>query len=138
MNILEIALSFWGEKEIDGEVDNPVIVNFSEATNLEVSDDETPWCSSFINYCAREIGLERTGKANARSWLDVGRTTSLPDVGDIVVFKRGDSTWQGHVGIFIRRKDGFVYVLGGNQSNSVKISPYNENDVLGYRILTKI
>ena len=40
-----------GQKEIEGSKDNPKIVGYHKATTLVATDDETPWCSSFVNWC---------------------------------------------------------------------------------------
>jgi uncharacterized protein (TIGR02594 family) len=105
---------------------------------------QTGNCSIFMDWCAMKAGVERTHKANARSWLDVGEKTDNPQTGDIVIFKRGNNTWSGHVAIYIapltveHGKTDLIYVLGGNQSNEVKISLYDSLNVLGYRKLRKI
>jgi len=54
----------------------------------------------------------------------------------VAIFYRGDpGGWQGHVGLFVRIEGDSVLVLGGNQSNQVKISPYPYSRLLGYREL---
>lgn len=137
--MLRTALSQYGEKEIVGKENNKTIVDYAKEAGFNwVGDDETPWCSIFMNWVAMKAGYEYTGKANARSWLKAGIERDNPKMGYIVVFKRGNSTWQGHVGIFIREDNGFVYCLGGNQSNQVKISAYKKSDVLGYRQLYRV
>lgn len=134
MSLLKIALSQYGIKEILGSNHNQIILDYAKETGFSwVNDDETPWCSIFMNWCAMKAGLQRTGKANARSWLDIGLVVSEPEVGDIVILKRGDSDWQGHVAIYINEIDEYINVLGGNQSNQVNISKYKKSDVLGYR-----
>jgi hypothetical protein len=83
--------------------------------------------------------LQRSKKANARSWLLTGlNVDTSPEPGDIVVFWRGSpDSWTGHVGIFF----GFsitgerVYCLGGNQGNQVSVSAYSFDNVLGFRRL---
>jgi uncharacterized protein (TIGR02594 family) len=136
-SIIEIALSQYGVTEIVGNKHNPQILEYHKTTG-GFSDDETAWCSSFINWCAIQAGLEHTSKANARSWLNVGENTTEPKIGDIVVFKRGTSSWQGHVGIYINKIGNTIYVLSGNQSNMVNISGYKESDLLGYKKLKVI
>lgn len=136
MGLLGIALSQYGVKEVSGDGDNPTIVQYAkEAGFLWVSHDSTPWCSIFMNWVAMKASYERTRLATARSWLDVGEDVKVPQTGDIVILKRGNSTWQGHVGIWVNEDEDFVYVLGGNQSDSVNISPYNKKKILGYRRL---
>ena len=100
------------------------------------TNDEIAWCSTWLNAMAENAGLERSGKANARSWLKVGREIAEPKVGDIVIYwRRSPKDWRGHVGIFIREKGDYIYTLGGNQSNRVNIAPYHKSRLLGYRRL---
>lgn len=132
--ILEIAFKYYGLKEIQGEQDNPIIVNFfKEIGHSWVKDDETAWCSAFINYVALKAGFERSGKLNARSWLNVGKKVDKPELGDIVVFWREDvNSWKGHVGLYINHDDKYIYCLGGNQSNQVNITAYPKERLLSY------
>jgi uncharacterized protein (TIGR02594 family) len=131
----EKALSFYAEKEIVGSVDNPTIVQwFADIGHSWVKDDETAWCACFVNAMLKKAGLPNTGKLNARSFLEYGSRTSSPDLGDIVVLWRvkKNSTY-GHVGFFVREKDGVIYILGGNQGNKVCISAYPKYRLLEYR-----
>lgn len=132
--MLKAALSKYGQTEIAGKEHNKEILNFAkEAGFPTVVDDETAWCSIFMNWVAFKAGCERSKRMDARSWLKIGTPVTLPDVGDVVVLKRGNSEWEGHVGLFINQVGDMIYVLGGNQSNSVRISPYSVSDLLGYR-----
>lgn len=135
MNLLQTALQEYGVKEVPGGIDhNPRIVQYFYDIGHEwVTDDETAWCSAFVDWCCKEAGLIGSGKLNARSWLKVGEEVDQC-LGDIVVFWRSSKTsWKGHVGIFIAQHGDKVYCLGGNQSNQVCISGYDVKRVLGYR-----
>lgn len=137
--LIKRAANEIGQKEISGVEDNPNIVNYAKEAGFPwVNDDETPWCSIFLNWCAKKVGLNGSGKADARSWLTVGTATDDPTPGDIVVFWReSPESWKGHVAIFL----GFntdkkqVFCLGGNQGNQVSIRSYPAYQVLGYRQL---
>ena len=134
-SILNIALSQYGIKEIRGEAHNPEVIKYFNESGFdgEKLGDETAWCSAFVNWCAREAGLEHTGKLNARSWLTVGKVTTNPQPGDVVVLWRSSvDSWKGHVGFFIKETEDQVYMLGGNQGNQVQIAPYAKNRVLNY------
>lgn len=120
-----------GQKGITGKENNPRINEYLKTVGL--SDDETPWCSAFANWCMEQAGLKGTGRGNARSWLDWGMKTANPEYGTVVVMKRGKSSWQGHVTFFIKWDGDKIVCLGGNQSNSVKESTYSTNALLGYR-----
>ena len=134
-SILNIALSQYGIKEIQGKAHNPEVIKYFNESGFdgEKLGDETAWCSAFVNWCAREAGLEHTGKLNARSWLTVGKVTTNPQPGDVVVLWRSSvDSWKGHVGFFIKETEDQVYMLGGNQGNQVQIAPYAKNRVLNY------
>ena len=141
MDILKIAASQLGVKEIRGAEDNTQIVAYAKETNISgINNDEIPWCSTFVNWCAKEAGLPISGKPNARSWINVGKTTDKPVPGDVVVFWRESiNSWKGHVGIFLgfNKESNKVYCLGGNQSDKVRISPFPKERILQYRKLTK-
>lgn len=136
--IIEIALSQYGQVEIPGKEHNPEIIKYFDAVDAPSSliSDETSWCSVLINWCAWKLGLEKTGKLNARSWLDVGIPVDDPEPGDIVVYWRESKySWKGHVGIFINKIGSDIWTLGGNQGNRVCIVAYPESRLLGYRRL---
>lgn len=140
--LLDIALREYGVEEIVGGLHNPTILDyFRESGHAWVHDDETAWCSAFMNAMALRSGLEYTGKLNARSWLDVGEEISSPMIGDVVIFWRGSpDSWKGHVGIFINYdEDGKkINVLGGNQGNKVCVSGYDKGRLLGFRRLGRL
>jgi uncharacterized protein (TIGR02594 family) len=138
-DLLELAKTQLGVKEIAGEDDNQTIVGYAKESGFPwVNDDETPWCSIFSNWVCLKASYERSKKANARSWLNVGLPIEVPEYGCICVFKRENSTWKGHVGFFDGEDKTHIYVCGGNQGNSVSIKRYPKTDLLGYRRLTKI
>ena len=134
-NVINIALSEYGVKEVPGEKDNPRILQyFEEIGHSWVKDEQTAWCSAFVNWVMKKANKRISGKLNARSWLKVGVETVLPDKGDVVVLWREDpKSWKGHVAFFIRQSKDHVYLLGGNQSNAVSIVKYPKSRVLSYR-----
>lgn len=137
------AEGYKGLKEISGSRHNPVIVKFfAESGNSGVKNDETAWCSAFENAMFWEAGPEfrkfMTRSLLARSWLEAPNCDEIdPDdarYGDIVVFTRAGSTWQGHVAFFVGWNDnGTMRCLGGNQSNSVNITSFGTGNLLGIR-----
>ena len=138
MKHIEVALSQIGIKEIVGRKHNPEVLKyFKEIGQSWVKDDETAWCSAFANWVCKKVGLPYSKKLNARSWLKVGRQVYTPQLGDVVVFWRENpQSWKGHVAFFVRETPNWIYVLGGNQNNQVKISAYPKNRLLQYRRLS--
>jgi uncharacterized protein (TIGR02594 family) len=132
-----------GVAEIPGREDNPRIVMYHRTTEGGAAHDETAWCSSFVNYCVEQTGLEGTNSKAARSWHDQhwGRDVrSAPVEGDIVVFSRHSPTEDGgHVGFYIADEGDQIRILGGNQHNRISIGLYPKNGSLGstrYKLLS--
>jgi uncharacterized protein (TIGR02594 family) len=136
--ILEIARGEIGVHETPGPESTARIIEYHACTSLRATKDEIAWCSSFVNWVMKRAGIKGTNSAAARSWLSWGVPCN-PVPGCVVVLKRGTYP-SGHVGFFIERRSpgGWVWVLGGNQSDQVKVSAYQEADVLGYRTVEKI
>lgn len=137
MSLIDVAISQYLVKEFAGSRHNPdVLKYFDDIGHQYVDDDETPWCAAFLNWCAQKAGLEGSGKLTARSFLETGQEVNDPKTGDVCVLHRGDPNgWKGHAGIFITEKDDMVYLLGGNQGDTVCIAPFAKSRVLGYRRL---
>lgn len=144
IELVNMALGQYGHMEVKGAQDNPEIVKYFHKLGFKGPEfkDEMSWCAAFVNWCLVTIGLSWTKSLSARSFLDYGKPTNSPKIGDIVVFWRGSHPDElipgtlikkGHVAIFIRSDDKHVYCLGGNQSNMVCISAYDKSQVLGYR-----
>lgn len=137
--LLKVAFGELGTEEIAGEQHNPEILKYSNDTGIQgMTTDEIPWCSSFVNWVAWKCGLQHSGQANARSWLNTGRKVTSPEPGDVVVFWREHpQSWKGHVGFFLGSSpdNTRVYCLGGNQGNRVSVSAYRTETVLSYQRL---
>lgn len=121
---------------------NERIVEYHKTTTLKASDDETPWCSSFVNWVMIQSGYKGTNSAAAKSWEKWGTAVTTPTKGNIVVIKKKSgpdqatgSTSGYHVGFLISKSDKYITILGGNQGNSVKESNYklSSYDVIAYR-----
>lgn len=148
MNVtaFDIAQRFTGIKEVGGSVDNPQIMAMLKLDNDWPEEDEVPWCSAFVNYVTWLLRLPRSKSLRARSWLTVGKGISLDEAepGDIIVLQRGSGEQPGpevinapgHVGFYAGRFGEFIEVLGGNQSDTVKVSRYPSKRLLGVRRLT--
>lgn len=119
------------------------IESWLKSVDKSLKGDKTAWCSAFCNVVAKESGLEATNKLNARSWLNVGQKisgTASAKQGDVVIISRGNkNSWTGHVGFFAGTDSkGNIKILGGNQSDSVNVSTYDKNRLLGIRRLRPI
>lgn len=109
---------------------NPKIIEY-HATTGGFKDDETPWCASFANWVLKKAGQGGTGSAMAMSFAKYGQKAKGPGYGAIVVFSYGGG--KGHVGFVVGKSGSNLLVLGGNQSNSVKVSSFKTDQVAAYR-----
>jgi uncharacterized protein (TIGR02594 family) len=139
--IITEALKYYGVEEVAGEKSNAFITSFFKETgNQKIASDNNAWCSVFVGYCAKKTGYVSFAKANAKSWLKVGKEINEPQPGDIVVFWRETPlSWKGHVAIYIGKDalTGNIICLGGNQNDKVCLSLFSRSNVLGYRRLIK-
>lgn len=135
MNAYEMAKAEVGTVEWANGNNPKVVAYFKDSGNPGVMDDETAWCAAFVGAMLKRAGIKGTGKLNARSYLDWGTPVARKDAqpGDVVVFKRGNSSWQGHVAFFVKDRGALIDVLGGNQSNAVNIKGYQAAALLGIR-----
>ncbi len=143
----DLAQRFVGTEEVAGSLNNPQLMAMLKLDTNWPPDDETPWCSAFVNYICHLLRLPRSKSLMARSWLGIGRAIDLDEaeVGfDIVVFQRGADPQPdasvtdapGHVAFFAGfAGPTYVEVLGGNQGDQVKISRYREDRILSVRRL---
>jgi uncharacterized protein (TIGR02594 family) len=132
---MQIARNELGVKEKPGKVHEPRILEYHSETRLHAAEDETAWCSSFVNWCLKQCGIEGTREANARSWLHwSGGERCEPKIGAIAVLWRGAPVgWKGHVGFIERIEPNTLWLLGGNQGDKVSVAAYPKHRLLGCR-----
>ncbi len=135
---LAIAQGEIGQKEIKGSADNDRIRAYHAATSMGAAADAVPWCASFVCWCLEEAGVPSTRSARARSYEQWGHKLKPAEVGPgaIAVFWRGKTKAEGkgHIGFYVggNPTGAAVSILGGNQSDSVKIGVYKTNQLLGF------
>jgi len=127
---IKIAYAEVGTKEYVGIADNPRVVEYHSTTSLHATDDEVPWCSSFVNWVMCKAGYPHTDSARARSWIEYGTKITEPIRGCIVILTR---TGGGHVGFYESHVDeDTIRVFGGNQSDAVNYRQYPTSRVICY------
>lgn len=121
-----------GLREVKGAPTSPVIAGWLRSLKAWWTDDETPWCGTFVAACMQSAGVPLPKHwYRAKGWLDWGIPLSAPAVGCVVVFEREGG---GHVGFVTGRTTaGNLLVIGGNQGDSVRESPFAFSRVVGYR-----
>jgi uncharacterized protein (TIGR02594 family) len=138
-----------GVAEKPGNEHNPDILKYIATTSI-ASDpkylkDETAWCSAFVNWCLKQVGIRGTNSAKARDWHDSGwgRKLDKPLPGCIVVLWRESPDHPdrlGHVGFFDSEEGDRIFLLGGNQkgeatkTDTINIKSYPRKRLLSFRM----
>lgn len=123
-----------GQREISGSRDNDRIAAFiREVGHSRHARDETPWCAAFVGACLERAGYSSTRSLMARSYLTWGQPTQRPQLGAIAVLTRGGNPAHGHVGFVVGSDNARIWLLGGNQSNSVNVTSFARQRLLGCR-----
>lgn len=130
---MQYAFADYGTEEVAGPKANARIVEYHQHTSLKAGSDEVPWCAAFVCAMLEKAGFKSTHKANAKSYLTFGEELPGPKVGAIAVLNRGTDPASGHVGFVVGFNSNSVYLLGGNQSNMVRVSSFQRWRVLQYR-----
>jgi uncharacterized protein (TIGR02594 family) len=142
----EVASVWIGLAEVVGNFDNPMILAMLKMDQSWPTHDEVSWCSAFVNFIAKQLKLPRSKDLRARSWLLIGEQVEIENAeigSDVVILKRGNGPQpgpnvidaQGHVGFFGGFEEDKVLILAGNQSNSVNVSRFPKDSILGIRRL---
>lgn len=132
-NWITIAEAEIGVKEKKGSQHHPRIIEY-HATTGNASNDETPWCSSFVNWVMRNAGESGTNSALATSWAKWGKKLAKPAFGCIAVidWDGAGPGWKGHVGFVVGKSGSQIQLLGGNQSDQVKVSAFGTGKIIAY------
>ena len=123
-----------GVTAIPGPEDNARVLRyFRDVGHGEIRHDEIAWCAAFVGSCLERAGIGSTRSLMARSYLNWGVAIPEPKPGCIVVLSRGADPTLGHAGFYAGTSGDTVLLLGGNQSNSVRITAFPASRILGYR-----
>lgn len=119
-----------GMREIPGPKHNATILGWVKRLGGWFTDDETPWCGTFVAHCMDVAGIDRPKHwYRAKEWAAWGKPCTAV-VGAIAVFGREGG---GHVGFLVGQSADNYYVLGGNQSNMVNIMPLAKSRAIAIR-----
>lgn len=127
------AMKLYGTKEVAGEQDNPVILDWAKEIGVAsyYIDDSIPWCGLFAAVVVKRAGKMIVKRPlAAKSWVDFGTEQSIAMLGDVLVFQREGG---GHVGFYVGEDADCYHVLGGNQGDQVKVSRIDKHRCIAIR-----
>jgi uncharacterized protein (TIGR02594 family) len=130
---MDIARSKLGQHEEPGpNDDNPFILECFLHTTYHAHHDEVPWCAAFVCYCLDKSGIKSDACAAAVQYASWGKPAELKP-GAIVVFRWASG--DHHVAFCDHVIDeNTVACLGGNQSDSVRISNFGRQWIIAVRM----
>jgi uncharacterized protein (TIGR02594 family) len=123
------GLRWVGTLEAQGSVNNPVIMGWAAELGVarlgyKYVADSVPWCGLFMGIVALHAGKPVVeGPLYALNWSKFGTEAGQPVLGDVLTFSRQGG---GHVALYIGEDATAYHVLGGNQSDSVSITPIDK------------
>ena len=126
---MKTAIAEVGEAEIPGIKANPQILEYFKASKFWGSDDsggQNAWCGSFVAWVMQQNNMEPVKNAfRAKEWASFGKPLDKPVFGAIGIKSRKGGS---HVAFVVGQSaDGnYLYMLGGNQSNSVNVAKYKK------------
>jgi uncharacterized protein (TIGR02594 family) len=113
---------------------DPRVMEYHASVKGNINTDETPWCSSFVNWVMNKAGKGGTNSAMAISWKKYGKKLDRPAYGSIAVidWDGPGPGWKGHVGFVVGKKGNNILLLGGNQANAVNIKTFSTSKIVAY------
>ena len=115
---------------VEGVKINEEIYKF---TGLDIDTRSTAWCAAFVGMVLSESGYPLKKTLRARDFLTYGKHATNPKKGDIVVLTRTSNPNKGHVGFYMYENEVYVFLLGGNQDNMVKVKAYLKSRIIDIR-----
>ena len=121
-----------GLREIPGKNHNQTIMSWIKSLGGWFTDDETPWCGTFVAHCLKTAGIKYPKNwYRALDYLNYGAPLQKPAYGCVAIKTRKGG---GHVCFVVgRNKAGKLVCLGGNQGNAVSYALYNESEFEEFR-----
>jgi len=129
-SVLEQTLTQGNNGEWTENGSNPNVLQTYRVCGLNYTSDSTPWCAGYVSWVLETAGISNPRTLGSQIYRNYAaevdwRTWEEVRPNDIIVFKSRSSP-GGHVGFFrgYNPNTNRVAILGGNQSNKVKISNF--------------
>ena len=137
LSALQVAIREYHHKvrEIPGAVHDSRILEYHNATTLGATEDELPWCASFVCWCLESVWIQSPRSARARDFEVWGDPVGESYPGCVAVLSRGSNQNQGHVGFYLESSPWGVMILGGNQGNRISIETFPSERLITLREL---
>ncbi|WHQ70364.1 TIGR02594 family protein [Methylorubrum extorquens] len=113
---------------------NPRVVKlFADADFSGIKQDSVAWCAAAFGAMLKQAGHKPSGSLAARSYEGWGVGLKEPALGPVATKKRGNSSWQGHVGFVIGANSSQIFLLGGNQGDAWSVAAFPRAEFTAFR-----
>ena len=122
-----------GLREIVGKQHNKTILGWIKGLGGWFTDDETPWCGTFVAHCLKTAGVKYPKHwYRALDYVNYGSKLAKPAYGCVAIKTRKGG---GHVCFVVGRDQETkkLVCLGGNQGNAVSYALYSDSDFQEFR-----
>ena len=122
-----------GLREIVGKQHNKTILGWIKGLGGWFTDDETPWCGTFVAHCLKVAGVKYPKHwYRALDYVNYGSKLAKPAYGCVAIKTRKGG---GHVCFVVGRdqKTKKLVCLGGNQGNAVSYALYSDGEFQEFR-----
>lgn len=128
-------LNLYGVKEVSGDGNNDVILNWADEiknyVGIDYNADSIPWCGLALGVVMKRSGYKPPRICvRAKEWFNFGLQRDIAGLGDVLIFDRKGG---GHVGLYVGEDKGHYFVLGANQNDSVNIKRMQKKRCIGIR-----
>lgn len=121
-------------REGAGAANNPRVVKlFADAGFSGIKQDSVAWCAAAVGAMLARAGHKPSGSLAARSYESWGVGLKEPVLGCIATKRRGNSSWQGHVGFVVGANATQIFLLGGNQGDAWSIAAFKRSEFTSFR-----
>lgn len=114
--------------------DNDALAEWLKAGKYLGDPARLPWCGDAVETCFAKTLPDEPLPSNpfwAQGWAAFGRSVDGPKVGSVGVIRWSASA--GHVGFVVGTDGGQVRMIGGNQSNMIRISSFDRGAFIAFR-----
>lgn len=131
---LTLAAAELGVKEGPGAANNPRVVHlFADAGFAGIRQDSVAWCAAAVGAMLKRAGHKPSGSLAARSYEGWGIGLKDPVLGCVATKRRGNSSWQGHVGFVVGASKDQIFLLGGNQGDAWSVAAFKRSEFTSFR-----
>ena len=131
---MDHAKEHLGLLEKPGPGSNPKVVELFALSGFPgIHDDAVAWCAAFVGAMFALSNITGSGSLMARSYERWGVGIPEPVWGCVGVKKRAGPVGSGHVGLVVGANAGTIFLLGGNQNDSVSIAGFPRSAFTAFR-----